>query len=212
MENKDVVIDIILAEYSELRAELMYFISEQRKSISLMSTIVGGQAAFLISNNKVNYEFISYMYLYVIPFAVFILMLRSIEATSRILVLADYIHKGIKVQLVKLVEDEFEPKQYSDNYKNTGFFEWEEHKGETNRIPKKTMEWLDHSKWYIFVTGIFVSYGLGLLFLHKTDSLELSVIAIPTIINILWVFFAWKVTAQFNESKGECLNAPRESD
>jgi heme/copper-type cytochrome/quinol oxidase subunit 2 len=51
-----------------------------------------------------------------------------------------------------------------------------------------------------------------LLFLHKTDNLELSVIAIPTIINILWVFFAWKVTAQFNESKGECLNAPRESD
>jgi len=209
MKNKD-LIGIVLAEYSELRVELMYFISEQRKSISLMSTIVGGQAAFLISNNKVNYEFISYIYLYVIPFAVFILMLRSIEATSRILVLADYIHKGIKVQLANLVIDEFEPKQYSKGYENTGFFEWEEHKGETNRVPKNTMEWLDHSKWYIFIIGIFVSFGLGLLFLHKTDSLELSVIAIPAIINTLWVFFAWKVTTQFNESKGERLNAPRD--
>lgn len=106
-------VKIILAEYHALRSELMYFVSEQRKSTALMSTIVAGQTVLLLSNKQINYEIISYVYLFVIPFVIFILMIRSLESTSKILILADYIHKGIKEQLRIFFE------------KNNDFFEWE---------------------------------------------------------------------------------------
>ena len=196
MENKDLVIDIILAEYSEIRTELMFFIAEQRKFISLMTTLVAAQAAFLVTNDdKISYEIITYLYLYFIPLAIFILMIRVLDATSRVLVLADYIRYGIKKQLHKVCG------------KHIVFFEWEKHKKETKIITRTTIDRLDGSKWYIFILGIIISFVLGLYFLNKAneaDNLELILthFIISATLNIFYSFFALKVENQFNESRG----------
>ncbi len=184
-------VKIILAEYHELRIELMYFISEQRKTISLMSTIVAGQTVFLFNTNQLNYEIISYIYLFVIPFLIFILMIKSLEATSKILLLADYIHKGIKEQL----------KVFFKNKEK--FFEWEEHKGTTARLNRKTLERLDRSKWWIFGIGIISSFLLGLWFAFLSYNTNFVIYIISFIINIIWTILSIRISSSFNEVDGE---------
>lgn len=184
-------VKIILAEYHELRSELMYFLSEQRKSTALMSTIVAGQTVLLLSNKQINYEIISYVYLFVIPFVIFILMIRSLEATSKILILADYIHKGIKEQLRIFFEN------------SNHFFEWEEHKGKTNRLSKKVLTILDYSRWWIFGAGILISFALGLWFLYISNNLNYKIILPSFILNVLWATVSIFSNKSFNEIEGE---------
>ncbi len=184
-------VKIILAEYHEMRAELMYFIAEQRKSTALMSTIVAGQTVLLLGNKQINYEIISYVYLFVIPFVIFILMIRSLESTSKILILADYIHKGIKEQLRIFFAE-------SDD-----FFEWEEHKSNTNRLSKKVLTILDYSRWWIFGVGILISFSLGLWFLHIGNNLELKIIIPAFFLNALWAIISILSNKSFNEIDGE---------
>lgn len=184
-------IKIILAEYHELRIELMYFISEQRKSISLMSSIVAGQTIFLLNNQKLNYEAIAYVYLFVIPLIIFILMIRSLESTSKILLIADYLHKGIKEQL----------KQFFCSGDN--FFEWEEHKGKTNRVSRTILKVLDYSRWWIFGIGILSSFLLGIYFSYEGNTLNFKVLIPSGILNLIWICLSISVNKSFNEIDGE---------
>ena len=93
LSNKDQLINIILSEYKELRIELMYFISEQRKHVNMMISLTAGQTVLLLNTDKLNNEIIAYIYLFIVPFLIFVLMIRTMEATSNILVVADYIQK-----------------------------------------------------------------------------------------------------------------------
>ncbi len=182
-------VKIILSEYHELRQELMYLITEQRKSISIMFSVVAGQSVFLL-NTKLNEEVMAYLYLFVVPLVIFILMVRSLESTSKILLIADYIHKGIKQQLKIFFNDK------------DHFFEWEEHKGNTNRISRRVLSLLDYSRWWIFSIGILSSFGLGMWHLYNTDY-NIFIPIIASLINVIWIAISILVSKSFNEVDGE---------
>lgn len=191
--NKEVCANIIIAEYQALRAELMYFIDAQRKTMGVMIGVAVGQISFLLTKNKINYELVVFIYLYLIPLLIFLLMLRSLECTSKILIVADYIHKGIKGQLSVFFD------------KDSHFFEWEEHKGNTSRLSRNILKYLDYSKWWIFGFGILLSFCFGVFFslTHNKSNIDLQHIILAATLNIEWVLISIWASSAFNEVEGE---------
>lgn len=192
---EDDVIKIILAEYTELRAELMFFIAEQRKSTSIMSTVIAGQLLFLLNTENLNYTILAYSYLYIIPLVIFLLMLRTLDCTSKIILIADYIHKGIKAQLKARTTDD------------PIFFEWEEHKGKTLRLSRKISAALDYSKWWVFGLGILSPFVLGVWFMILSLKINYYGIGAALILNISWAAISIGVARTFNEIEGESKQA-----
>lgn len=194
MEHNEQLLNIILSEYRELRIELMYFISEQRKHIGMMISLIAGQSILLLNTEKLHYELIAYIYLFVIPFLIFILMIRTLEATANILIVADYIHKGIKPQLTSL----FNGKPM--------FFQWEEHKASTNRFSIKLLKFLEYTRWYIFTIGIISSSILGYWFYVRVDNYSINILILSVFLNVIWSIITVLVSGSFSEVGGETIN------
>jgi len=193
MENSEKV-QIILAEYSALREELMYFINAQRKFVTLMTSIAFGQSLFIFLRDDLQVEQLAFIYLFIIPFLIFVLMVSALECASKVLLVADYIHKGIKQQLGVFFET------------NEQFFEWEEHKNKTSRVSRVTLKILDYSKWYTFSVGVLLSFGLGVYFLRKSNALDIIQLIVASVLCILWIGISIRISRSFNEIDGESIH------
>lgn len=154
-------VQIILSEYERLREELMYFINAQRQNMAFLITTAFGQfGGLILLGDRLDPKIIIYGYLFGVPFLIFIMMIRSIENTMRVLVVADYIYNGIKPQL----------KQFFDEHES--FFEWEDHKVRTQRFSQFWIMILDSSKWWVFYAGIALSYAAAITLNVQTNGIE----------------------------------------
>lgn len=213
-------VQIILSEYNALRDELMHFIKESRQNTTFQITTgfaqIFGLAAIEIE--KIGLQPIIIMFLIGFPILNLLLFLRALEATSKILVLADYIHKGIKPQLsFAFASDE-------------KYFEWEEHKARTKRVGARTILLLDSFKWLVFALAMITSYVLGLYVYSKSgETANLSsfisdavngaisetgtafvafpdLFVISLVILSFSVFLVIRTSISFNEVKGETFH------
>ena len=199
-----VLAEVILAEYSALREELMYFLLLQRRSLRLLTTTSVGQIGGLLLNSTniistksmLTPEVLIIFYLFVLPLIIGLLFISSLDHTSRVIIIADYIHKGIKPQLQELLGKK-------------RFFEWEEHKASTKRIPRIVIEILDGSKWLTFIFGLFVSLMSGIWIQYSTKVLSHSHIKIAfsmsIIITTLLILLCVRSALLFNEAEGESI-------
>lgn len=191
--NTEIKVAIILAEYKALREELMYFIDAQRNVLRLLFTAAFGQTLIIVVQGTIRPKIAEYLLLFVVPMVIFLLMLSAMEMASKIFLIADYIHKGIKAQLGVFFDD------------NTEFFLWEEHKGKTIRINRQIVRLLDYSRWWIFGIGITVSFGLGLWFSVKSSSqaYQWLPVLIAGVLDFSFIVIAAVIAQRFNECEGE---------
>jgi len=200
-DDKDRTLTAILAEYAALRTELMFFIDAQRRIMTLLLTASVGQlAGMLVNADKIDPLLVLIFYLFLMPFLIFIFMLRALENGSKILLIADYIHKGIKPQILSVVGA------------GTEVFEWEEHKRNSNRINRTLLMMLDVSRWWVFSIAIAFSFSLGCWFQAHRDVLLIPS-AVPTFfvsgaLSLVWIVFSAIASRAFNEAQGESRFKP----
>lgn len=196
------VTHVILEEYRALRGELMYFLDHQRKLQQILLTVSIGQASLLMTTNlHIAAKALGLAMLFLAPLAIVTLMALQLEATSKIILIADYIHKGIRHQLKDLLGD------------NNRFFEWEEHKARTRRVARWLLKVLDATKWIVFIYGLIASFAIGAWLLSRGDY---SRIAGTDRLFLIWAFvidagfliLALYISSAFNEVDGEALRAP----
>ncbi len=197
-------IGIILAEYNALRAELMYFIAQQRRKMALLTTAAVGQIGFLSLSESILSETASLpptvlvaLYLFVFPTVIFLIFAAALENTVRIIAVADYIHKGIKPQLIQAMGED-------------GFFEWEEHKGQSLRLSPALTLFMDLSKWFVFAGGIVLSYCLALWVAFNADITPYPQMMFIGGAALCMVYLVVCVLSglRFNEAAGETTYAP----
>jgi hypothetical protein len=191
-------IDVILREYEALREEIMLYISAQHKNMFALITVSLGQIAVFFNSNRFSQDndelyYITLIFLFAVPFIIFILFIRAVECTEKVIIAADYIHKGIKKQLIAI-------------FGEANFFEWEEHKSRTVRLNKVLIKALDRSKWLVFVVTASISFALGVLTYRKcitpppTYVLHLSLYLI-----LIMILISLIVANVLNEADGESL-------
>jgi len=190
------IVSVVLEEYKALRVELMFYVDNQRKYQQLILTVAVGQAGALLSNFHVNQYALGVATLFLVPFAIMTLMFLQLEVTSKILLVADYIHKGIKPQLINLL---------GNTHK---FFEWEEHKSQTSRVSRKLLLFLDSTRWFVFIYGLVASLIIGgWLILKSRDSgfstMDYLLLVSGSAINLFFIMVAAYASVSFNEVEGE---------
>ncbi|MBI1394168.1 MAG: hypothetical protein GC152_15670 [Alphaproteobacteria bacterium] len=215
-------VSVILAEYAALREELMYFLSSSRQYTTFQITTGFGQigGVGLLYGEEVSVTLVLLIYLFGFPTLNFLLAMRTLESTSKILVIADYIHKGIKPQLARY----FGPSET--------FFDWEEHKAASNRVDPTTLLTLDRFKWFVFIFAMLISFGTAFgVFIANVEKLSLTSIiagaapssaplpgqvrALPDVfflsLALICAAFAFlrKVSRTFDEVRGECYDGDR---
>lgn len=192
---------VVLEEYRALRGELMYFLDHQRKLQQILLTVSIGQAGLLMTTNlHIAAKGLGLAMLFLAPLAIVTLMALQLEATSKIILIADYIHKGIRHQLKELLGD------------NNRFFEWEEHKAHTRRVARWLLKMLDATKWIVFIYGLIASFAIGAWLLSRGDY---SMISGTDRLFLIWAFvidmgflgLAIYISLAFNEVDGEALRA-----
>ncbi|WP_298138493.1 hypothetical protein [Acidiferrobacter sp.] len=189
---------VVLAEYRALRVELMYFIDQQRKMQQLILTVAIGQASALLASN-VHFAARAFglAILFLAPIAIMTLMTLQLEATARIILIADYIHKGIKRQLADILD-------------NARFFEWEEHKARTSRVARWLLKFLDATKWAVFLYGLVASFVIGGWILIAADHARVTnadkgFLAAAFLCDLILAFMTFRIASAFNEVDGESL-------
>ncbi len=194
-------VSVVLEEYRALRTELMYFLEHQRKLQQLLLTISLGQATALMTTSlHVAAKALGLAILFLAPVAIVTLMALQLEATSKIILIADYIHKGIRHQLKELLGDD------------KLFFQWEEHKARTRRLPRWLLKTLDATKWIAFIYGLIASFAIGSWLLSAghyahIQATDRTLIVWALVVDACFLFLALYISAAFNEVDGEALRS-----
>lgn len=186
----------IIEEYKALRVELMFFLDAQRKLQQLLLSVAVGQIGVLFTQTGDQLRALGIAILFASPFVILVLMLLQLEVTSKIILVADYIHKGIKHQLQEILGTSHR------------FFEWEEHKASTRRFSRLLLFFLDSSKWSVFGFGVVLSFMLGNWLLYKAEGdhwflNDEQLIIVAAVVDIFCFLCAFLVAHKFNEIDGE---------
>jgi SAM-dependent methyltransferase len=147
---------VVLAEYAALRAELMFFMNSIQVSHQFTWTLVLAEIGTLVYMDKLDHWLLFLAYLFGAPSLILLLLLRSAANRANLLVVADYIHKGIKRQIEDIIHSQ---RSYA---LEIGIFEWEEHKARSHRVQRRLLKILDISPWGVFYVAFVVSFILGL--------------------------------------------------
>ena len=157
------LLKVVLAEYSALRTELMFFMNSIQVSHQFTWTLVLAEIGTLVYMDKLDHWLLFLAYLFGAPLLILVLLLRSAANRANLLVVADYIHKGIKRQIEDIVRSQ------RGHHLATGVFEWEEHKARSHRVQRKLLKVLDISPWGVFYVAFAISFILGLYLGVKND-------------------------------------------
>ncbi len=154
-------LSVVLAEYSALRDELMFFINSIELTHQLTWALMLAEIGALVYIEKLETWLLCLAYVFGAPFLVIMLLLKSAAGRSRELLLADYIHKGIKRQIHAIIGSHVKD--------GIPLFDWEEHKARTRRVGRRFLKILDILSWGIFLVAFVVSYVLGLYIGIRND-------------------------------------------
>jgi Methylase involved in ubiquinone/menaquinone biosynthesis len=193
---------VVLAEYTALRAELMFFMNSIQVSHQFTWTLILAEMSALVYMDKLDHWLLFLAYLFGAPLLVLLLLLRSAANRASLLLVAEYIHKGIKRQIESSLNSLHEYPL------GVGIFEWEEHKARSNRVERKLLKVLDISPWGVFYVAFVISLILGLYvgkqngFFGQNPNYLSTLGAILCLFGIaLTSFFSWKYNVIDSEAR-----------
>jgi SAM-dependent methyltransferase len=197
--DRDQRLHVILAEYTALRAELMFYMNSIHVNHQLIWTLILAEVSALVYMEKVDHRLLLLAFFFGAPVLVILLLLRSAAYRASLLVLADYIHKGIKWQIKMNI---------TSRSLRGAVFEWEEHKARSHRVQRTFLKVLDISPWGSFYVAFIVSLLLGLYVGNKDSFFEWNstylILSSSTLCAVgigLTSYFAWRYNVTDSEAR-----------